>query len=198
MTDTHSPTVLVVEDEAPLASLYRSWLEADYDVRVANDGEEALERFDDAVDVVLLDRRMPGSSGDDVLAELRSASADVRVALVTAVRPDFDVVEMGIDDYVQKPLRRATLHRTVERLLRVADYDAELREYYALVAKRAVLDAEKPRRERRESEAYARLDSRIDAAAERLDDALVDLDPADYDVLFRDLSVSESGPRATS
>ena len=198
MSDTHSPTVLVVEDEEPLASLYRSWLEADYHVRVANGGDEALERFDDAVDVVLLDRRMPGPSGDDVLDELRSEPADARIALVTAVRPDFDVVEMGIDDYVRKPLRRADLHHTVERLLRVADYDAELREYYALVAKRAVLDAEKPRREREKSEAYARLDARIDAARERLDDVLVDLDPAGYDVLFRDLSAFDPGPRATS
>ena len=142
---------------------------------------------------------MPGPSGDEVLAELRSGSADARVALVTAVRPDFDVVEMGIDDYVQKPLRRADLHRTVERLLQVADYDAELREYYALVAKRAVLEAEKHRPELEDSEAFATLESRIEDARERLDDVLVKLDPDDYDVLFRDLaSPPDPSRRATS
>lgn len=192
MNDTDPPTVLVVEDEVEVAALYRSWLAREYDVRVAHDGDEAIAKFDDAVDVVLLDRRMPGPSGDEVLAEIRSRPQDVRVALVTAVDPDFDVVDMGFDDYVVKPVDEEALHRVVERLLSVAEYDAELQEYFALVSKRAVLEAEKSAEERESNEKFARLQSRIRTVRTQLDDLLFDLEPADYEVLFRDFARSSA------
>lgn len=193
MNDADRPTVLVVEDEVEIAALYRDWLAAEYDVRVAHGGDEAIEQFDDAVDVVLLDRRIPGPSGDEVLAEIRKGSHDVRVALVTAVDPDFDVVDMGFDDYVVKPVDEEGLHRVVERLLSVAEYDEELQEYFALVSKQAVLEAEKSEVERAGSEKFASLQSRIRTVREGLDDLLFELDPADYEVLFRDFARSTAG-----
>ncbi len=69
---TDRPSVLIAEDEPDLANLYTSRLEERYDVRTAYDGTEALEAIDGDIDVVLLDRRMPGLSGD--LASRRSES----------------------------------------------------------------------------------------------------------------------------
>ncbi|MFB6270737.1 MAG: response regulator [Halobacterium sp.] len=91
-------TVLVVEDETPLAALYERWLSDAYRVRVANTGGDALDRFDGAVDVVLLDRRLPDRPGSEVLERIRGHDSDCQVAMVTAVEPDEDVLEMGFDD----------------------------------------------------------------------------------------------------
>ncbi|MDY7082664.1 MAG: response regulator, partial [Halobacteria archaeon] len=61
------PTIVVVDDEQAVADMYYEWLEGEYDVKKAYDGEEALEKIDQDTDLVLLDRRMPGMSGDEVL-----------------------------------------------------------------------------------------------------------------------------------
>ena len=93
------PTVLVVEDEPDIAALYSGFLEERYDVTVAETATEAVDRVDAAVDVVLLDRRLPDGSGDDVLEHIRESGYDCRVAMVTAVEPDFDIIDMGFDLY---------------------------------------------------------------------------------------------------
>jgi len=158
------PVVLVVEDEPDVAETYALWLEADHEVRRAASGEAALETLDDDVDVVLLDRMMPGMSGDEVLERIRERGVDVRVAMVTAVDPDFDVVAMGFDDYVTKPPRREQLRDTVADLLERADYQERVREFRSLATKRALLEAEKTPAELEGSEAYASLEADIAAA----------------------------------
>ena len=87
------PTVLLVEDEERLRELYGGWLSKAHRVVTARNATEALDVFDDSIDVVLLDRRMPDASSDDVLAEMRSSETDVRIAMVTAVEPTDDVVK---------------------------------------------------------------------------------------------------------
>jgi len=111
-----SPVVLVVDDETDLADSDASLLGDDYDVRVAYGGEAALQADDESVAVVLLDRRMPGFSGDEVVERIRERPGQALVAMVTAVDPDFDVVGMGFDDYVTTPVTREELVATVESL----------------------------------------------------------------------------------
>ena len=62
--------VLVVDDEPDIAESYEMWLQEDHDVEMATSGEAALEALDESVDVLLLDRRMPEMSGDEVLRAL--------------------------------------------------------------------------------------------------------------------------------
>lgn len=67
------PKVLVVDDDRGVVEMNREWLEsAGFDVDVATDGRQALKKVDGDVDVVLLDRRMPGLSGGQVAEVLRS------------------------------------------------------------------------------------------------------------------------------
>ena len=139
------PLVLVVEDDNHLADMYAEWLEETYAVRTAYDGDQALDALDGAVDVVLLDRLMPGLSGDTVLDTIRTRDLDCRVAMVTAVEPDFDIVEMGFDEYLVKPVYRGDLYQTIESLLTRASYVEQFREYHALANKRVTLEAEKPK-----------------------------------------------------
>ena len=155
------PTLLIVEDERELADLFAAWLNDDYECRLAYDGREALELVDDSVDVILLDRRMPGLSGDDVLDELRDLGYRCPVGMVTAVEPDFDIVEMGFDDYIGKPVGADELREFVSSLQAVSEYDSDVQELFRLSAKRASLEAAKNDAELARSEEYQRLLERI-------------------------------------
>ncbi|MFW5964626.1 MAG: response regulator [Natronomonas sp.] len=181
------PTVLVVEDERALIELYVRWLEDDYEVLTAEGGEAALEQFDDSVDVVLLDRLMPGMSGDEVLAELRERTTECKVAMVTAVEPDFDVITMGFDDYLIKPVEREELLETVQRLLSRSEFAELEQELYALSAKQAALRSSKPDEELAESEEYADLESRLAGLRSELDAALPGMESDEFVAMVRDI-----------
>jgi len=178
-------TVLVVEDRPEIATLYESWLSEDYDVTVAHDGDEAVETFDGDVDVVILDRRLPGRPGDEVLAAIRETS-DCSVAMATAVEPDFDILEMGFDEYVVKPLTRGELIGAVERLLARDDYADALQEYFALAAKRSVLEEHKSRAEL-EDERYREFTERIDELEVELAGIVDQFEHTDFAALFHSI-----------
>jgi len=187
---SEEPTVLVVEDEPPLIEIYARWLEADHEVRTAQNGTEALEQVDEEIDVALLDRLMPGMSGDEVLAEIRDRAPGCRVAMVTAVEPDFDIIEMGFDDYLTKPVEKETLLETVERLLTRSDYAGLEQELYALVSKRSALQSAKSTREIAESDEYAELEARIEELEAELDAALPDMESGEFVAMVRDIEAN--------
>ena len=166
------PVVLIVEDEQDVAETYRLWLEDQYTVRVAQDGNEGLDALDDSVAVVLLDRMMPGLSGGEVLERIRDEGLDCRVAMVTAVEPDFDILEMGFDAYLSKPVKGKQLEETIRNLLERSEYDSLLQEYYSLVEKQATLEATKTAVELQESTEYADLTAQIDELRNELSETL--------------------------
>jgi two-component system response regulator AdeR len=188
------PTVLVVEDERALIELYVRWLEDDYEVLTAEGGEKALEELDDSVDVVLLDRLMPGMSGDEVLAELRERTTECKVAMVTAVEPDFDVITMGFDDYLTKPVEREEMLETVKRLLSRSEFAGLEQELYALSAKQAALRSSKPDEELAESEEYAELESRLAELRSEIDEALPSMESDEFVAMVRDIEGDDEGP----
>lgn len=177
-------TILIVDDEQAVADIYGAHLEAEHTVRIAYGGEAALEKLDGDVDIAFLDRRMPGMSGDEVLERIREEGLDIRVAMVTAVDPDFDILDMGFDDYLVKPISRDDLYDTVDKLLSYADYDETFEEYYRLVSKRAALQSAKSKSTLETSEQYQELTDRIEELEGALDDTMVDLDGGDMDALF--------------
>ncbi|MFB6131964.1 MAG: response regulator [Halanaeroarchaeum sp.] len=180
-------TVLVVDDERDLADLYETWLSDDFNVRTAYDGESALDQIDESVDVVLLDRRMPTLSGDDVLETIRDRSCDCRVAMVTAVEPDVDIVSMGFDDYLQKPVDREQLIDTVRRLSRRSQYDSQMRQYFAAARKRSILDERMSPAERSNSEEYQDLESELERLHASVDDIASDMENEDFETLFKQI-----------
>ena len=82
--------------------------------------------------------------------------------MVTAVELDFDILEMGFDAYLSKPVGKEQLQNTIERLLDRSTYDDLLQEYYALVEKQATLKTTKRTAELACSDKYDRLTARID------------------------------------
>jgi len=188
MSGTEPATVLVVDDEPDVADAYAAQLESEYIVSTAYGGQEALDKIDASVDVVLLDRRMPGISGDEVLEKIRERDLNIRVAMVTAVDPDFDIIDMPFDDYIIKPVSRDELFETIERLLTAATYEEQMQQYYALTAKHATLSANKPESALAENEQFQRLEEEMEGLRAELDETLAEFDDEDFAAAFRDLA----------
>ena len=119
------PLVLVVEDEAALATMLRYNLEKQgYRVEEAADGQEALTRIAETQpDLVLLDWMLPQMSGLEVCRQIRrrSATRDLPVIMVTARTDDQDAVRglnTGADDYIAKPFSMDALLARIRALLR--------------------------------------------------------------------------------
>ena len=121
------PLVLIVEDEASLATMLRYNLEKQgFRVDEAVDGQEALTRIAEAVpDIVLLDWMLPVMSGIEVCRQIRRrpATRDLPVIMVTARTEDQDAVRglnTGADDYITKPFSMDALLARMRALLRRA------------------------------------------------------------------------------
>jgi two-component system response regulator BaeR len=116
--------VLIVEDEAKLATLLRDYLAQDgFEVSVLDRGDEVEPwvRTHD-VDLVLLDLMLPGKSGLEVCKALR-ASRDVAIIMVTARVEEIDRLlglELGADDYICKPFSPREVVARVKAVLRRA------------------------------------------------------------------------------
>ena len=181
--DGTTPRVLVVEDEPDLAELYAIYLSDLYDVQTATDGETALELVDEVTDVVLLDRRMPDLTGDEVLKEIRARGLETQVAMITAVEPDVDIIEMPFDDYLVKPVTKDDLHGLVEVLLRRANYDERSQEFFRLASKKAALESSPDVSVENKAE-YRDLTERMEAIRAELDDTLAELSDDDFREAF--------------
>ena len=157
------PSVLIVDDEERVANTYELRLRDGYETTVVHGGEEALDAVDDSFDVVLLDRRMPGTPGDEVLEEIRQRGLDCRVVMLTAVDPDFDITDIDVDDYIVKPVDREELHDVVERALTISEYNDQRQRLSSLKLKRNVLEVEMDRHRLKENPTYVELVEEIDA-----------------------------------
>ena len=179
MTESsENPTVLVVDDEAEVADVYALRLRGEYDVETAYGGTAALDTVDDSFDVVLLDRRMPDIPGDDVLSTIRDRELDCRVIMITAVDPDFDIVDMPFDDYLCKPVEKRDLVAAIEQQLTATRYDERLTEYLEVTSKLALLEAEKSAAELDGNEQIDGLRDRADQLGTDLDETLAEFDDA--------------------
>lgn len=116
-------SVVVVEDDAAIAMGLRINLEKEgYDVRLANDGEAALETIRGRKpDLVILDLMLPNMNGFEVLQTLRREGFGMPVIVLSARTGEIDKVtglELGAEDYVAKPFSLAELLARVRAALR--------------------------------------------------------------------------------
>jgi len=120
--------ILVVDDEEAIRELVGSYLRTEgFDVAEAVDGEDALAQIAQrAPELVVLDLRLPGISGLDVLREIRRTSA-MYVIVLTARADETDKLiglELGADDYITKPFSPRELVARVRAVLRRGRQDA--------------------------------------------------------------------------
>lgn len=115
--------VLVADDERLLADTIAQGLrKLSMAVDVVHDGDAALERLTvNRYDVAVLDRDMPGRTGDEVCRHVVASDGGTRVLLLTAAAGIRDRVEglgLGADDYLTKPFAFAELAARVQALAR--------------------------------------------------------------------------------
>jgi len=114
--------ILIVDDDANIAELISLYLTKEcFDTEIAEDGEEALEKFETfQPDLILLDLMLPGIDGYEVCREIRKTSR-VPVIMLSAKGETFDKVlglELGADDYMVKPFDSKELVARVRAVLR--------------------------------------------------------------------------------
>ena len=118
--------ILVVEDDADMASLAMRWLErAGHTVQRAGDGPAALSALEGEAlpDLVLLDVMLPKTDGFEVLRRIRAGARTKRlpVIMVTSFSRDKDAArgrELGANDYIVKPLMELDFLKRVEHVLK--------------------------------------------------------------------------------
>ena len=101
--------ILVVDDEVKACKLLKRFLELKgYEVIVSNNGEDAIEKVkNEKPDAILLDIRMPGMNGTEVLKRVREFDKDIGIIMVTAVKEESvgkAALMLGADEYMTKPI----------------------------------------------------------------------------------------------
>ena len=120
--------ILIVDDERDIVDLLRYNLGKEgYDVAVAFDGKEAMQRASALPDLILLDVMMPGLDGFETCKLLKadSRTAQIPVIFLTASSSEVDEVlglELGADDYIQKPISPRKLLARIKAAFRRTDH----------------------------------------------------------------------------
>lgn len=114
--------ILVVDDDVNICELLRLYIERDdYQVIIANDGEQAVELFNrEQPDLVLLDIMLPKMDGWQVCKEIRKTS-NRPIIMLTAKGELFDKIlglELGADDYIIKPFEAKEVIARIHAVLR--------------------------------------------------------------------------------
>lgn len=170
--ETDQLTVLVVDDNDDLRELYSLWLGETHTVRMAPDGSDGLEKLDGNVDIVFLDRKMPGLSGTDIAQRIEAGPHDPHVVMVSSLDAEFDIVDVPIDEYVQKPVDESQLQDVVDQFLVQQSYQSTLDEYFSLTAKLAMLEAQQSREQLAHSDEYEQLKEAVAEKRAEVDDAI--------------------------
>jgi two-component system phosphate regulon sensor histidine kinase PhoR len=126
MTKPSKARILVVDDEATVCkSIRQVLLQDDYDVDMANSGEEALAKeAERPYDVMIVDLMMPGLSGLDLLKMLKARNPKARVIMVTGyptMKNTLQAMQLGAVDFLPKPFLPTTLRNLVAAALAATD-----------------------------------------------------------------------------
>ncbi|WP_392552512.1 response regulator [Orbus wheelerorum] len=118
--------LLLVDDDLEITALLKELLELEcFVVEIAHNGTEALTKFNDTFDLILLDIMMPGVNGLTVLTQLRTKHT-VPIILLTAKDNELDKIiglELGADDYIIKPFNDRELIARIRATLRRKYWD---------------------------------------------------------------------------
>lgn len=122
--------ILIVDDELIMRESLAGWLERDgHEVSAAASGEEAMEVLKDSrFDILLVDIKMEGMSGLDVLKQVKENDPDVDVVMITAygsIATAIEAMKNGAYDYLLKPFDPDELGVLIERII---EHQAQLRE----------------------------------------------------------------------
>jgi len=126
-----STKILIVDDELIMRESLAGWLERDgYAVQTAPSGENALEKLKETrFDILLVDIKMEGISGLDVLRHVKENDPDVAVVMITAygsIPTAIEAMKRGAYDYMLKPFDPNELGVLIEKIIRYQDQTREM------------------------------------------------------------------------
>jgi DNA-binding NtrC family response regulator len=126
-----STKILIVDDELIMRESLAGWLERDgYAVQTAPSGEDALEKLKETrFDILLVDIKMEGISGLDVLRHVKENDPDVAVVMITAygsIPTAIEAMKRGAYDYMLKPFDPNELGVLIEKIIRYQDQTREM------------------------------------------------------------------------
>ena len=114
-------TVLIVDDEAIVRESLKDWLKDTYQVTTAETGEEALELMEKQdFDILIVDVRLPGKSGIQVLREVKEVKPHIKSIVITAypsVELAVEAMKLGAVDYLIKPVAPDDLEKLIRETL---------------------------------------------------------------------------------
>jgi len=113
--------ILIVDDESSQRDLLRGFLaNHGYDVLTAADGEEACSLFSrEPIQLAILDHRMPGLTGEEVLKKLKALNPMVHAIIITAygnVDTAVTTIKLGADDFLEKPVDLSVLLQKIQQI----------------------------------------------------------------------------------
>ena len=126
-----STKILIVDDELIMRESLAGWLERDgHSVRTSPSGEDALEKLKETrFDILLVDIKMEGISGLDVLRHVRESDPDVAIVMITAygsIPTAIEAMKNGAYDYMLKPFDPNELGVLIEKIIRYQDQNREM------------------------------------------------------------------------
>ena len=141
--------ILIVDDEKNIRmTISQSLADMDVQTDTAVNGEEALAKLKDTdFGLVLLDLRMPGMDGMDVLAKLRKDRPDIRVVIITAhgtIDSAVEAMKLGAVDFIQKPFTPKEIRELVAKIIKRETLNKEKAQDYQScleLAKRCAADS---------------------------------------------------------
>jgi len=145
--DINLPSILIVEDNRIDAKLIKSYLQAEAcQIKIAEDGEEAIScAQQEQIDVILLDLILPGINGYKVCSTLKEmeGTQNIQIVAITSLS-DLDSklksIELGVDDYLVKPVNRHILRTRVKSLIKKKALLDKLCNRYEMAVHSAITD----------------------------------------------------------
>ncbi|MEM0991638.1 MAG: response regulator transcription factor [Bacteroidota bacterium] len=128
-----SNKILLVEDDQNFGDVLRSYLEMhDYEVTLATDGVQGLEKFNRGkFDLCIFDVMMPKKDGFTLAQEIREKDTETPIIFLTAKTMKDDVIKgfkIGADDYISKPFNSAELLMRIQAILKRSQAKSDPRE----------------------------------------------------------------------
>lgn len=182
--------VLIVEDESNLRELYHAWVEQHYDVVSVSTGKEAITKIVDGTttfDVILLDRHLPDISAETIIEESRIHQPNSQIGIVSAVRPETDIIELDIDSYLHKPVEEPEVLSLVDRLVDRSQYNERLNDYYAKADKLATLQQYNDKEELESNERYNALVDDLQIISQEMEELVDFTNNAEVEEILRDV-----------
>ena len=141
------PKILIVEDDSDISNMLKMFFEREYEVEIASQGREALEKTRAVMpNLIILDIMLPDINGYEVCRELRTHSRTSFIPIIFLTQKDdlsdkLQGLELGADDYITKPFDFGELRLRIKNAIAHAERETYVDPHSGLPAGRQIEDA---------------------------------------------------------